>query len=123
MLCLGDIVGYGPDPKHCLDAVRASVTHLICGWHDRAAGNSGLTQAAYTGPDQDGYELAEATLTHTRLMLSAEDRTYLASLPPELTVEIANVRFHLTRLPPDDLTTETRTLITMPQAQLRESGR
>ena len=116
VLCLGDIVGYGPDPQRCLEAVRASATHLIGGRQDRAVGTP-KTRSSF---EPEGDELVEATLAHTRLVLSAEDRAYLAALPTELTIELANVRFQLTRLPPDDSTTETHMLITMPQAQLRE---
>ncbi len=110
VLCLGDIVGYGPDPKLCLDAVRANATHTIGGWHDQAVGTSRVR----------GDDLLEATWAHTRSLLSADDRDYLASLPTELNVEIAGVRFHLTRFSPDDLEAETHMLITMPQARLRE---
>jgi predicted phosphodiesterase len=112
VLCLGDLVGYGPDPKRCLDAVRAGVTHLIGGRHDTATG-AGSGQ-------EDGGELLEATGAHTRLVLPSDDRDYLALLPGELTVEIAGTRFFLTRLAPDDVETETQMLITMPQAVLQE---
>jgi predicted phosphodiesterase len=112
VLCLGDLVGYGPDPKRCLDAVRAGVTHLIGGRHDTATG-AGSGQ-------EDGGELLEATWAHTRLVLPSDDRDYLALLPGELTVEIAGTRFFLTRLAPDDVETETQMLITMPQARLKE---
>ncbi len=119
VLCLGDIVGYGPDPKRCLDVVRAGATHLIGGPHDLAMG--GLVPAVSTedGLD-DGSDLLEATWAHTRSVLSSEDRDYLASLPGELSVEIAGARFFLARLTPDDKETETRMLITMPQARLKE---
>jgi len=115
VLCLGDIIGYGPDPKRCLDAVRATTTHLIGGWHDRAAGASLSNRL-----DQDGHDLVEASLAHARSVLSGGDLAFLVSLPSEQTVEIAGVRFHLSRLPPDDLETETQMLITTPQARLRE---
>ena len=111
VLCLGDIVGYGPDPKLCLDSVRANATHVIGGGHDRAVGDSLI---------RSDDELLEATWAHTRSVLPTEDRDYLASLPTQLTVEVAETRFHLTRLAPDDLETETRTLITLPQTQLRQ---
>jgi predicted phosphodiesterase len=142
VFCLGDVVGYGPDPKACLDAVRASVPHVIGGWHDRAVGGpapwpgqpaprpapswdrdgtrASASQGGLGNPGGDEAELLEATWAHTRAMLSAEDRGYLAALPAELTVEVAGARFHLTRLAPDGLETETRMLITMPQARLRE---
>jgi predicted phosphodiesterase len=132
VFCLGDSVGYGPDPKRCLDAVRASVPHVIGGWHDRAVGGPapwpgqpapaapiGPGDGLAAGQGEEG-ELLEATWAHTRSLLSAEDHGYLATLPAELTLEVAGARFHLTRLAPDALETETRMLITMPQARLRE---
>lgn len=112
VFCLGDIVGYGPDPKRCLDAVRAQVTYVIGGWHDRTVGVGQISSG--------DNELLEATWTYTRSVLSTKDRDYLASLPTELTVEVAGTRFHLTRLLPDDVEAETCTLITMSQARLRE---
>jgi predicted phosphodiesterase len=112
VLCLGDAVGYGPDAKRCLDAVRTGTTHIIGGWHDRAVG-SGQTL-------DSNNDLLESTWAHTRSVLPVEDRDYLASLPSEMTVEVAGTRFHLTRLAPDDVEAETCTLITMSQARLRE---
>jgi predicted phosphodiesterase len=111
VLCLGDTVGYGPDPKLCLDSIRANATHLIGGWHDMAVGTSHVHSKD---------DLLEATWAHTRSVLPAEDRDFLATLPSELTVEVAGTCFHLTRLSPDNAEAETRMLITMPQARLRE---
>jgi diadenosine tetraphosphatase ApaH/serine/threonine PP2A family protein phosphatase len=34
--CLGDIIGYGPEPAECLDLVSQRVTHCLCGNHDHA---------------------------------------------------------------------------------------
>jgi len=112
VICLGDLVGYGPDPKRCLDVVRTGATHVIGGWQDQAVGNGQLPPS--------GDELLEGTWAHTRSVLPEEDRDYLASLPAELTVEIAGTRFHLTRFSPDDDEAETSTLITMSQARLQE---
>jgi len=36
VVCLGDIVGYGPDPVECVRAVRASCSMAIAGNHDLA---------------------------------------------------------------------------------------
>ena len=111
IFCLGDIVGYGPDPKLCLDSVRANASYLIGGRHDLAIGRS----CVYEDEPQ-----SEETWGHTRTVLPGEDCHYLASLPTALDIELAGVRFHLTRLAPDDIETETFTLITMSQARLRE---
>lgn len=37
IICLGDIIGYGPDPTKCLDAVMANCQLTILGNHDQAA--------------------------------------------------------------------------------------
>ena len=36
-LCLGDVVGYGPDPNECVARVRALGAETVAGNHDRAA--------------------------------------------------------------------------------------
>ncbi len=36
MICLGDIVGYGPDPEHCVDLVRGHAEVTVMGNHDEA---------------------------------------------------------------------------------------
>lgn len=41
VVCLGDIIGYGPDPIKCTDIVRKRCEVVICGNHDVAV----LTQA------------------------------------------------------------------------------
>ncbi len=36
IVCLGDVVGYGPDPKECLDLVAAKTSITLMGNHDYA---------------------------------------------------------------------------------------
>lgn len=36
IVCLGDIVGYGPDPRECVDIVMERCKFAICGNHDQA---------------------------------------------------------------------------------------
>lgn len=111
VFCLGDTVGYGPDPKRCLDSVRANASAAIRGVHDAGV-------AAEDGVGV-GTELLAETWGHARSVLRADDRGYLAALPTELTISLAGVSLYLGRLSPDDAATETRTLITAPAAQLR----
>jgi len=37
VICLGDIVGYGPNPKECIDIIRNTARIVILGNHDEAA--------------------------------------------------------------------------------------
>jgi predicted phosphodiesterase len=71
--CLGDIVGYGPDPHRCIEVLTAY--HLICiaGNHDRAA--IGKLNTSDFNP-----EAAEA-VRWTSLQLKSEDILFLGELP------------------------------------------
>jgi predicted phosphodiesterase len=75
--CLGDIVGYGPDPDECVKRVR-DIPNLICvkGNHDVAALNS--TSLAIFNAD------ARRSLVWTRSQLSEESLAYLQTLPEVL---------------------------------------
>jgi predicted phosphodiesterase len=74
VLCLGDLVGYGPDPNPVIERVRAMATVIIRGNHDRAC--SGLIDAAEFNP------LARLATQWTRDQLTPEHIEFLRSLPP-----------------------------------------
>ena len=71
--CLGDVVGYGPDPHQCLELLRQRNHVCVAGNHDRAA--IGKLDTAYFNPN------AAAACHWTAQQLSPEDRQYLESLP------------------------------------------
>jgi diadenosine tetraphosphatase ApaH/serine/threonine PP2A family protein phosphatase len=77
-LCLGDLVGYGPDPNEVVDLVRARAASVVRGNHDHAAVEPG--HEAYFNP------WGQAAIRWTRKRLTKENRDYLASLPLALTV-------------------------------------
>lgn len=72
--CLGDLVGYGPDPNECIERVQAC-PHLVCvlGNHDAAA----LQQI---DPDSFNPEARQAILW-TQNTLTPESQTFLSHLP------------------------------------------
>ncbi len=71
--CLGDMVGYGPDPEKCLDEVAKRCSMVVAGNHDWAA--VGKT------PLEDFNVLARAAIYWTRERLSPSQTEYLATLP------------------------------------------
>ena len=71
--CLGDMVGYGPDPSACLQRLREFDFVAVAGNHDYAA--SGVIDAA----DFNG--AAFAAIRWTADQLHEEDSAYLAGLP------------------------------------------
>ncbi len=75
--CLGDIVGYGPDPHECIALLKKHRHVSVAGNHDRAA----IGQLSTAEFNQD----AAAAIHWTAAHLTPEDSDYLASLP--LTIE------------------------------------
>jgi len=72
LLCLGDIVGYGPNPNECVEKIRARATATVLGNHDVAAiDNFGL---AYFNP------AAREAMKWTQSVLSAENLAWLDGL-------------------------------------------
>lgn len=72
-VCLGDTVGYGPDPVECLEKVRALGCPIVKGNHDEAAGCDDALD------DMGG--LARFGIRYARKKLSKEMRDYLCELP------------------------------------------
>ena len=71
--CLGDIVGYGPDPHECIELLRQTDHVCVAGNHDWAA--IGKIGAYEFNPD------AAAACHWTAKQLSSADIEYLESLP------------------------------------------
>ncbi|MGA2656231.1 MAG: dUTP diphosphatase [Verrucomicrobiota bacterium] len=79
ILCLGDLVDYGPQPAECVTWAMRSLTPdwLVQGNHDRAValGESSRSSAAYEA-------LAAATQALGQQVLTAEMKQFLAGLQP-----------------------------------------
>jgi predicted phosphodiesterase len=73
-VCLGDIVGYGPDPNEVTERVRSLVVACIRGNHDKAG--CGLEDA------EDFNPVARHAALWTREQLTPENLEYLKQLPP-----------------------------------------
>ena len=71
-LCLGDIVGYGAQPKECIDRIRDLGAILVGGNHDW--GVAGRLSLAYFN------EAAKAAIEWTRTVLPPADLAWLGSL-------------------------------------------
>jgi diadenosine tetraphosphatase ApaH/serine/threonine PP2A family protein phosphatase len=81
VLCLGDIVGYYPDPGKCIELVRKNVDHCVAGNHDYAAigkiDTRNFTHYAYSA------------MEWTKKHITKSDKEFLSALP--LTVEQDNM--------------------------------
>ena len=72
-VCLGDLVGYGPDPNEVVDAVRKIRAVSIRGNHDKAVGD--ILHADTFNP------AAQLALFWTREQLSRKNLKYIETLP------------------------------------------
>lgn len=77
--CLGDIVGYGPEPAECLAWVRAHCEVVLSGNHDYAVFDPSVAENFNVN--------AAAAAVWTREQLSEDDVQYLRSLPSLLEIE------------------------------------
>lgn len=73
IVCLGDVVGYGPDPNLCIDRIKQTAFATIMGNHDAAAINSISTH--------DFNENARIAIEWTQKVLGFEQVMFLNTLP------------------------------------------
>jgi len=73
IFCLGDVVGYGPNPNECVSLVREHCSTVLMGNHDYAA--IGKANLEYFN------EFARMATFWTRDVLTPENRKYLEALP------------------------------------------
>ena len=73
-VCLGDVVGYGPDPNEVTAKLRELGTQTIRGNHDKAV--TGLMAT------EDFNPVAKAAVDWTRAQLKQEHLGWLTALPP-----------------------------------------
>lgn len=73
LVCIGDTVGYGPQPEECCEKIRKLTRHTILGNHDAAV--SGRMDYSYY------YDAAREALDLHSSLVSAESMEWLKSLP------------------------------------------
>jgi putative phosphoesterase len=73
IVCLGDVVGYGPHPAECIALVRDRCATVVMGNHDAGV---------FGGLSGDHFnEYGRAAIEWTQTRLTAEDLEYLKELP------------------------------------------
>ncbi len=76
LICLGDIVGYGPNPNECVERIRDRVKYAVLGNHDLAAvENFGV---------EHFNDAARAAISWTQSVLHHENKSWLNELSYEL---------------------------------------
>lgn len=73
IICLGDIVGYGANPRECVELVRKNCDVVLLGNHDEAVFSPEITDAFV--------EHARYSAEWTRAQLTEQDIEWLKTLP------------------------------------------
>lgn len=95
VICLGDIVDYGPDPDKCIELLRKKNIPTLRGNHDNAV--------AFKVDCQCGYRykhLSIATREYTWGVLDQSQMEYLQKLPLVVREEIDGKKLFLTHASP-----------------------
>jgi len=72
VICLGDLVGYGPFPNECIQLVEEAADFVLAGNHDHAS--IGLLDMEYFNP------YAKTAIEWTTTVLTQENKDYIATL-------------------------------------------
>ena len=97
VLCAGDLVHFGPQPKTCISLIRKRAAVVVRGNHDHGAG-FGENCRAY-GPWQ---ALDERCRTMIDTTIPEADCEYLRSLPLMAATTLGKVRFTVVHAAPSD---------------------
>lgn len=92
--CLGDLVGYGPDPAGVVERIRALGIPTIKGNYDEGVGEHRGECGCYYVTDQAKSDGA-ASYAFTDAALGEADHAWLAALPGEIRIEHESVRILL----------------------------
>ena len=90
MICLGDLVDYGPWPDEVIDFIMENADYTILGNHDYSLALGGDCGCSPEYVDLTMYS-RKATITR----INELQRSYLASLPEKLEVDIGGNKTHL----------------------------
>ena len=92
IVCTGDVVAYGGDPKACVDLIRRSGIQIVMGNCEEQLAADADDCGCGFAPGSECDRLSAAWFTFARSELDADDRAWMATLPRSLPVEIAGLR-------------------------------
>ena len=101
IFCLGDIVGYGPEPAECLALVRANCRLSIRGNHEDALLHPEVTKT--------WNPVARAGIAFARRTMSPDSLAFVGSLPSSFAISETLLGVHDSTVPTEDGMTYLRT--------------
>ena len=97
LICLGDLVDYGPQPREVVQWVKEHATACVRGNHDHAVGFDVDPQCSL--PFR---KLAASTRHYTQGVVTAADAGYMRELPVQKEIRLGGASFYLVHAVPTD---------------------
>lgn len=92
--CLGDLVGYGPDPNGVIDRIRdESIPSLMGNYDDGVGWERGNCGCFYATEEMK--QIGEASYAFTVAQVTADRKDFLRALPREAHLTLDGIRLHL----------------------------
>ncbi len=92
--CLGDLVGYGPNPNEVLDRIQRIGFLTLQGNYDEGVGYDRMA-CGCDYKDEKAMEIGAASLFWTQEQVTAQNKAYLRHLPEQHKVHIGKWKLHL----------------------------
>ena len=81
VICTGDVVAYGADPKACVDLVRRAGIRVVMGNCEEQLAADAVDCGCGFAPGSECDRLSAAWFAHARLALDRADREWMGTLP------------------------------------------
>ncbi|OAA31566.1 metallophosphatase [Kosmotoga arenicorallina S304] len=94
LYCIGDLVGYGPDPEEVVRTIMKQNITTIMGNYDDAIGNEKESCGCSYNPGRET-EIGDITLNWSIKNTSDKSKIFLKALPKKLEFEVEKVKFLL----------------------------
>ncbi len=92
VVCTGDVVAYGADPKACVDLVRNAGIGVVMGnCEEQLAADADDCGCGFV-PGSECDRLSAAWFTHARSALDRADREWMGGLPRRLDITVSGLR-------------------------------
>jgi uncharacterized radical SAM superfamily Fe-S cluster-containing enzyme len=92
VVCTGDVVAYGADPKACVDLVRNAGIGVVMGNCEEQLAADADDCGCGFAPGSECDRLSAAWFTHARSALDRADREWMGTLPRRLDITVSGLR-------------------------------
>jgi len=91
-ICTGDVVAYGADAEACVELVRSAAKHVVMGNCEESLAAAKADCGCGFPEGSDCQRLSAAWFAHADRQISPESRSWMATLPRRIDVQIGGAR-------------------------------